>query len=63
MNLSYVTVAGQLASPAAVEKFLAEEFSPLTESLGKLSVSVVGQKESRATEQKKTENKSKTSDS
>lgn len=57
MNLSYVTVAGQVASPEAVEKFLAEEFSPLAESLGKLRVSVVGQKQSSSTEQKKTENK------
>ncbi len=63
MNLSYVTVAGKMASPAAVEKFLAEEFSPLTESLGKLSVSVVGQKESSSSEQKKAENGGKTSNS
>jgi hypothetical protein len=60
MNLSYVTVAGTVASSAAVEKFLAEEFSPLTKSLGKLRVSVVGRKESGATEQKKTENDRKT---
>lgn len=63
MNLSYVTVAGQVASPAAVEKFLAEEFSPLTESLGKLSVSVVGLKESASTKQEKPENENKTSNS
>jgi hypothetical protein len=53
MNLSYVTVAGQIASPAAVEKFLAEEFSPLTERLGKLRVFVVGQKQSSPADQKK----------
>jgi len=52
MNLSYVTVAGTKASLAAVEKFLAEEFSPLTKSLGKLSVSVVGQKKPSSTDQK-----------
>ena len=63
MNLSYVTVAGQVASSAAVEKFLAEEFSPLAASLGKLRVSVVGQKQSSSTEQKKTEKKGKPSDS
>ena len=52
MNLSYVTVAGTKASSAAVEKFLAEEFSPLTKSLGKLSVSVVRQKKPTSTDQK-----------
>lgn len=63
MNLSYVTVSGRAASAAAVEKFLAEEFSPLTESLGKLRVSVVGQKESSSGEQKKTDSKNSTSNS
>ena len=52
MNLSYVTVAGTKASSAAVEKFLAEEFSPLTKSLGKLSVSVVRQKKPTSTDKK-----------
>jgi hypothetical protein len=61
MNLSYVTVAGQAASAEAVEKFLAEEFSPLTESLGKLKVSVVGKKDPTAADQKISHDKSKTS--
>jgi hypothetical protein len=41
MNLTYITVSGKIADAAAVEKFLAEEFSPLAKDLGKLSVSVV----------------------
>jgi hypothetical protein len=62
MNLSYVTVGGQVASAAAVEKFLAEEFSPLTESLGKLKVFVVEQTKAPSADQKKSENKRRASD-
>jgi hypothetical protein len=38
MNLSYITE--KIASPAAVEQFLAEELRPLTDEFGKLTVSV-----------------------
>jgi hypothetical protein len=40
MNLSCVVASGKAADPASVEKFLAEEFSPLEKGLGKLTVSV-----------------------
>ncbi len=39
MNLSYTTASSAIASPAAVEKFLAEELRPMTDEL-KLSISV-----------------------
>lgn len=40
MNLSYVTLSGT-ASPAAVQKFLAEELSPLLQRGGKINVTFV----------------------
>lgn len=45
MNLSYVTISGA-ASPAAVQKFLSEELSPLAERLGKINVTIVKRDES-----------------
>lgn len=44
MNLSYVTVSGKIADSSVVEKFLAEELSPLAKDLGKLTVSVEKEK-------------------
>ena len=40
MNVSFVPVSGKIEDSATVEKFLAEELSPLGKNLGKLTVSV-----------------------
>jgi len=40
MNISFVPVSGKIEDSATVEKFLAEELSPLGKNLGKLTVSV-----------------------